>query len=129
MDVNSLKPTDRVNANAGVSNTAAPNFSPTANQVQLAETRSDVQKAESKTEERKELDKDELLPITRELNKFMAQLNADIEFELHERTQQLMVRVVDTKDKKILKEFPPKELLDTVANIREYVGILLDKRA
>lgn len=71
----------------------------------------------------------ELLPITRELNKFFQYLNADIQFEMHTRTNRLMVKVVDTKTNKVLREFPPHELLDKIANIREYVGVLLDKKA
>lgn len=66
---------------------------------------------------------------TENLNKIMQLVNADLKFEIHEKTQRLMVRLVDTKSDKILKEFPPHELLDTLAAIREYIGILLDKKA
>ena len=72
--------------------------------------------------------KEDLLSVTQELNKFFEYLNTDIQFELHERTQRLMVKVVDLKNDKVLKEFPPQEFLDTIANIQEYVGVLLDKR-
>ncbi|SCM83659.1 Flagellar protein FlaG [uncultured Sporomusa sp.] len=66
---------------------------------------------------------------TDNLNKIMQLVNADLKFEIHEKTQRLMVRLVDTKTDKVLKEFPPHELLDTLGAIREYIGILLDKKA
>lgn len=66
--------------------------------------------------------------ITDGLNKFMKTINADLHFAIHEETQRLMVQVVDTKDQRVIKEFPPRELLDTLAAISDYVGILLDKR-
>lgn len=66
---------------------------------------------------------------TEDLNKIMQLLNADLQFEIHEETQRMMVRLVDTKTDKVLKEFPPHELLDTLAAIKEYIGVLLDKKA
>lgn len=71
----------------------------------------------------------DIVKPTEDLNKIMQLVNADLKFEIHERTQRLMVRLVDTKTDKVLKEFPPHELLDTIASIREYIGILLDKKA
>lgn len=84
-----------------------------------------AQDAKGKTE----LQKNELLNVNHQLNKFMTLINADIQFELHEKTKQLMVQVVDTKEHKVLKEFPSHEMLDVLANIRDYVGVLLDEKA
>ena len=39
-----------------------------------------------------------------------------------------MDQVVDAKDQRVIKEFLPHELLDTLAAISDYVGILLDKK-
>ncbi len=64
-----------------------------------------------------------------DLNKIMQLVNADLRFTLHEETQRLIVQLVDSKDQKVLKEFPPHELLDTLAAIRNYIGVLLDKKA
>jgi flagellar protein FlaG len=77
----------------------------------------------------KELTYDEARKETQEMNKFMKLLNADIRFVLHEKTNTLIVQVVDSKDDTVLKEFPPHEFLDTKAKIREYVGVLLDRHA
>ena len=76
----------------------------------------------------KTLKKEDLVDINNALNKFMSVINADIQFEINDRTKQLMVQVVDTKDSKVLREFPSHEMLNVLANIREYVGILLDKK-
>lgn len=71
---------------------------------------------------------DDIDQITDGLNKFMKTINADLHFAIHEETQRLMVQVVDTKDQRVIKEFPARELLDTLAAISDYVGILLDKK-
>lgn len=130
MEVNSSKPMERVivpvvNQGSAVSTTSGS----TTGAAAQSEVRSEAQKTDIRGENKKEPSMDELLPITKELNKFMTYLNADIQFSLHEKTQRLVVKVVDTKENKVLREFPPKELLDTIANIREYIGVLLDKKA
>ena len=52
----------------------------------------------------------------------------NLQFEIHEKTDRLMVKFVDRTDQRVIKEFPPRELLDTLAAIQEYVGVLLDKK-
>lgn len=67
--------------------------------------------------------------LTDRMNKLMELMNTDLQFSLHEKTKRLIVQMVDRRDGTVVKEFPPHELLDTLANIQEYVGILLDKKA
>ena len=76
----------------------------------------------------KKVDKQELDSITKEMNKFMEEMNADLQFSLHEKTHRLIVRLVDVKENKVLKEFPPHEFLDMIARIHDYVGMILDKK-
>ena len=40
-----------------------------------------------------------------------------------------MVRVVNVFTDEVIKEIPPEEVLDTVARIREMIGLLIDERA
>ncbi len=82
-----------------------------------------------KQAEAKPLSRDEAEQVTDKMNKLMQLMNTDLQFSLHEKTQRLIVQMVDKRDGTVLKEFPPHELLDTIANIQEYVGLLLDKKA
>lgn len=102
-------------------------------QVSSEQVKSDKVRSEELTvlgtEKKKDIKKEDLENMTVQMNKFMELLNADLKFYVHERTKILAVQVVSTKDDRVLKEFPPKEFLDTIANIREYVGLILDKKA
>lgn len=104
------------------------------NETLQIENNNGLEKEKSQTkladnsQDKKELTKDELLKMNYELNKFMELIDSDIKFIVHEKTQQLIVQVVNTKENKVLKEFPPSKMLDIMAGIREYVGVLLDKR-
>lgn len=82
-----------------------------------------------KQAEAKPLSRDEAEQVTDRMNKLMELMNTDLQFSLHEKTKRLIVQMVDKRDGTVLKEFPPHELLDTIANIQEYVGLLLDKKA
>lgn len=102
-------------------------------QVKSEQIKSEKVKSEELTvlgaEKNKDIKKEDLETMSVQMNKFMELLNADLHFSVHERTKRLTVQVVSTKDNRVLKEFPPKELLDTLANISEYVGLILDKKA
>ncbi|MCB8814163.1 flagellar protein FlaG [Desulfosporosinus shakirovi] len=82
-----------------------------------------------KEKEAEELTCDDISKITNGLNMFMNTINTDLQFEIHEGSGQIMVQFVDRQAQQVIKEFPPHELLDTLAAIRDYVGVLLDKWA
>jgi flagellar protein FlaG len=79
-------------------------------------------------EKNKKIDEQQLTPLTEAMNNFMSIMNADLHFSVHEKTHRLMVRLVDNKTNKVLREFPPKDFLDTIAKIQEYIGGILDKK-
>lgn len=63
------------------------------------------------------------------INNDMEHINRALRFAVHEDTQRLMVRVVNVLTDEVIKEVPPEEVLDTVARIREMIGLLIDERA
>ena len=77
---------------------------------------------------KKPIDVQKVTEMTDAMNKFVQAMNANIRFKIHEKSNELMVQIVDPSNNQVLKEFPSSEFLDTVAAIRDYVGILLDKK-
>lgn len=71
---------------------------------------------------------EELKTMSAAMNRFVQLMNADLQFEVHTKTNRLMIKFVDTKENQVLKEFPPKDFLDMVASIRDYVGFVVDKK-
>ena len=80
------------------------------------------------TVDKTSVDIDNLKKSTEEMTKWVQGLNTNIKFVVHEETNQLMVQVVDVAEQKVLREFPPRDYLDMIAKIREFVGMLLDKK-
>jgi flagellar protein FlaG len=72
--------------------------------------------------------KKELQKLTEELNKALNPLNTTLKFKFNDKVEELMVKVVDTKDNKVIREYPPKEALELMEKMREIVGLLFDKK-
>ena len=70
----------------------------------------------------------EVQQMTEAMNQFVSAMDVNIQFTIHEKTKRLMVQVVDQANHKVIKEFPSREFLDTMAAIRSYIGLLLDKK-
>ena len=75
----------------------------------------------------REFNRDELQKAIEDSNRFLLR-NDRFEFKIHERTNRLMVKLVDNETDEIIKEIPPEKILDLVASIWDLVGILVDER-
>ena len=99
-------------------------------QVTQAQAVESKQKVLDPTTQDKDGKEKEIVENTVEsLNKFMDLMTADIRFSMHQKSNRLMVQLVSAKDQSVLREYPSKEFLDMIANIRDFVGILTDKKA
>ncbi|KGN03429.1 hypothetical protein Z969_00210 [Clostridium novyi A str. 4570] len=64
------------------------------------------------------------------LNKFLQGENTHIEYERHKVFKnQFTIKIVDNKTKEVIKEVPPKKILDMVAEICKLAGVIVDKKA
>ena len=52
-----------------------------------------------------------------------------LEFSVDDDTKQLTMQVKDAKTGKVIRQVPPKEVLDMEKRIHELVGLLVDKQA
>ena len=63
------------------------------------------------------------------LNKTAVVFDRSLRFSIHEQTRMTMVDVVDTTTDKVIREIPSKEVLDFVAKMKDYMGMIFDKKA
>jgi flagellar protein FlaG len=69
-----------------------------------------------------------LINAIEKANRAMITANRALEFSVHEKTKEIMVKVVDTATKEVIREIPSEKILDMVASILEMAGILVDER-
>lgn len=62
------------------------------------------------------------------MNKELKQMQTNLRFSIHQKTNQIMVKIVDTNTKQVIKEIPSEKILDMVAAMMEKAGLILDKR-
>jgi len=54
--------------------------------------------------------------------------NKEFEFAIHKKTKQIMVKVLDSETKEVIREIPPEKVLDAVAYMCEMAGIFVDEK-
>ena len=85
---------------------------------------------EEKKSKYEDIVKDEIKmnSITETLNELMAELSAQVKFSVHKETSFLTVKFIDMQSNKVLKEFPAEEYLDMIAQIRKFIGAMVDEK-
>lgn len=54
--------------------------------------------------------------------------NRKFEFSIHEKTKQIMIKVINSDTNEIVREIPPEKILDMVATMWEMAGLIVDER-
>ncbi|MDR7856881.1 flagellar protein FlaG [Tissierella sp.] len=78
--------------------------------------------------EEKRFSEGEVIDIIEKANKDFVVYDRRFEFSIHEKTKEIMVKVIDTTNGEVIRELPPEKVLDMVAAIWEVVGIIVDKK-
>lgn len=54
--------------------------------------------------------------------------NTECLFGVHEKTNRVMIQIVDKDTKEVIRELPPEKTLDMIAKAWELAGILVDEK-
>jgi uncharacterized FlaG/YvyC family protein len=73
-----------------------------------------------------ENDNFDLKEIEQAINEYLKVTETDIQIEIDKETNQPIFKIVRTGDKEVIKEIPPKELLDLFKRIKNMIGSLCD---
>jgi flagellar protein FlaG len=71
---------------------------------------------------------DTLMRATESVNKHIEMTNRYLDMSVHEKTQRIIVKVVDKETGDIVREIPPEETLDFLAKVLEQAGIFVDTK-
>ena len=53
---------------------------------------------------------------------------SDAKFGIHEKTNRIVIKLVDRETQEVIKEIPPEKTLDLLAKRMELAGVLVDER-
>jgi flagellar protein FlaG len=89
-------------------------------------------KGKTDTAEHKEKDKvdlESLQGLLKNVNEEMRPYDTQVQFSVHEKTNHIMIKVVNTRTNETIREIPSEKLMDIMANLLEVSGILVDIKA
>lgn len=96
------------------------------NQTKRVESKNHVE--EKYFFEKRVYSEDDVQDIIEKANKEFIAHDRKFEFSIHEKTKQVMIKVLDSVTNDVIKELPPERLLDIIAGIWEVAGIMVDKK-
>ncbi len=79
--------------------------------------------------ENKEESEKELKEAVDKLNKTAVIFDRSLRFQIHDKTHRTMVSVIDIVQDKVIRQIPNEEVLDLVAKMDDYLGLIFDKKA
>lgn len=69
-----------------------------------------------------------LIDALGKMNRLLEGTNRRFEYSVHDKINGIMVKVIDENTGEVIREIPPKKILDMVANMLEMAGLLVDER-
>ncbi len=71
----------------------------------------------------------DLQQTIRDMERLSAAFNRHLSFSVNQKLDSIIVKVVDSKTDKVVREIPPAELQHVYEAIRETIGLLFDSEA
>ncbi|USB32833.1 flagellar protein FlaG [Paenibacillus sp. YPG26] len=123
--------TNTVGGNTTTSNVSQPSDNAPTNQshqlVQAVKNGSDLSKLEKQGVPISVGDEQLIRAIDRAV-KALEGPSTTLEMSVHEKTHQVMVKVLNKDTGELIREIPPEKTLDLVAKMMEIAGILIDQK-
>lgn len=133
MGVNVLSQGRPINASTISSNSNALNNNEMINQqvrLPVAENEKSSNEMEHGRERYKNVNEDDIKKAVDKLNKFLQGEATHVEYERHDKLKnEFVIRIVDNNTREVIKEIPPKKILDMVAEMCKLAGIIVDEKA
>lgn len=71
---------------------------------------------------------EELEESLEKLNSTAEAFNVKLKFSIDERTDRIVVKVIERDTEKVIREIPPEQVLNMVAQIQNLIGVFVDAR-
>ncbi|MGP4105573.1 flagellar protein FlaG [Virgibacillus sp. L01] len=95
---------------------------------QMAAAKDKVAEKKTALHDKEVINTDKVRTVVEKLNEFTETLRTDLKFEYHEKLNEYYVTVVNPLTDEVIKEIPPKNMLDMYAAMAEFMGILVDEK-
>ncbi|KQL36744.1 flagellar protein FlaG [Psychrobacillus sp. FJAT-21963] len=87
-----------------------------------------IMQAEQKANEKESFPKDKVQKAVDALNEFMTVQNRNSKFVMHDGLDRYYVEVVDAETDEVIREVPPRKLLDAFYTMQKFLGMIVDEK-
>ena len=87
-----------------------------------------IMQAEQKANEKEIIPKEKVQKAVDALNEFMTIQNRNSKFIMHDGLDRYYVEVVDAETEEIIREVPPRKLLDAFYSMQKFLGMIIDEK-
>lgn len=74
------------------------------------------------------LTEEQIQNTIKDVNKLLEKVEIGIQYERHEATNRMMIRLVNKENNEVVKEIPSEKILDLAAFMCEQAGLFVDER-
>lgn len=103
-----------------------PNKEVKANTIKVATEAADLK--EIMSESQNSFTPKSIMKAIEAMNKDLEPSGKKLAYSIHERTNQMLIKVIDRETNEVIKEIPDEKLMDMMADLCEASGILIDER-
>lgn len=96
--------------------------------IELKSTTVEYTQNSQMKQDNKNIKEEQLLNTIEKANSKFESKNNELSFSVHEKTKQIMIKVMNKETKEVVKEIPSEKILDMVANMMETAGLFVDER-
>lgn len=114
---------NRGKSSGGVAEKTAP-----AMEIAVVQVQAIQEKVQQKADTEQQLPADKAMQVTDSMNTFLESANTQLRFKFHDKLNEYYVTIVDSKTDEVIREIPSKKLMDIHAAMREFVGLLVDRK-
>lgn len=97
-------------------------------QENLAIEASAIQTKREQPDNKEVINQDKVQTVVSKMNEFIEPLRTNLKFVFHDELNEYYVTVVNPLTNEVVKEIPPKKMLDMYAEMTELMGIFIDHK-
>lgn len=75
-----------------------------------------------------EIPREQVEKATEKLNRLMGIIDKRLEFSVHEKSDSVIVKIVDQQSGDVMEEIPPQRVMDILSTFSQMAGLFFDKR-
>lgn len=103
-------------------------FGDTTDQIQGKKTQQYLIAIEREKLNDNTFSKEKVKEVVDGMNKLLEASPTSLKFEFHEKLHEYYVKIINDKTKEVVREIPPKKMLDFYAAMTEFLGLMIDKK-